>query len=277
MPVSCVRRIPYLTLADQINKPSKLPNDSKSLFPRMMESTRMLIIDHDMTRFHSYELFSHLINDFDNFTQVDYKFLTELVNQPDQQHRVLYYMRNMKDMNPLSAFPKLLGDSDPEDYSKYEDLLNQEFGKLTKTIPTDLSFRLGSFFRDKTVTGYMLRYTKDTSEIDYEEDLKKVYRTDHILDLAMAVAIIQEHRINSIMISSSELMVALIYYLYKAGYTTPINFFVASYRYNYDENGFFKNLDYMNKFQFGLKHEFNLIDPLTSLSSMRKQEEGEQI
>ena len=72
-------------------------------------------------------------------------------------------------------------------------------------------------------------------------------------------------------------MVALIYYLYKAGYTTPINFFVASYRYNYDENGFFKNLDYMNKFQFGLKHEFNLIDPLTSLSSMRKQEEGEQI
>lgn len=240
----------------------------------MMETTRMLIIDHDMTRFHSYELFSYLINDFEYFKQVDYQFLNGLMQRPDQQHRTLYYMRNTPVLSPFDLFS---GTTEKGRLDQYEDALNQNFDNLTKMIPTDLSFRLGSFFRSKTVTGYVLRYKKDVYPIDYEEDLKKVYRSDHILDLAMAVAIIQEHNINSVMICSSELMVALIYYLYEAGYQTPINFFVASYRYNYDEHGFFKNLDYMNKFQFGMKHEFNLIDPFTSLTVMRKEEEDEQI
>ena len=240
----------------------------------MMETTRMLIIDHDMTRFHSYELFSYLINDFEYFKQVDYQFLDGLMQRPDQQHRVLYYMRNTPVLSPFDLFSST---TEKGRLDQYEDALNQNFDNLTKMIPTDLSFRLGSFFRNKTVTGYMLRYKKDVYSIDYEEDLKKVYRSDHILDLAMAVAIIQEHNINSVMICSSELMVALIYYLHEAGYQIPINFFVASYRYNYDEHGFFKNLDYMNKFQFGMKHEFNLIDPFTSLTAMRKEEEDEQI
>lgn len=234
----------------------------------------MLVIDHDMTRFHSYELFSYLINDFEYFKQVDYQFLNGLMRRPDQQHRVLYYMRNAPTLDPFDLFS---GTIKKGDLDHYEDVLNQNFDNLIRMIPTDLSFRLGSFFRNRTVTGYMLRYKKDTYPIDYEEDLKKVYRSDRILDLAMAAAIIREHNINSIMICSSELMIALIYYLYEAGYYAPINFFVASYRYNYDERGFFKNLDYMNKFQFGMKHEFNLIDPFTSLTAMRKEEEDEQI
>lgn len=249
---------------------------TKKHFPTMMSKSRILILDFDMIRYHSFELFTYLLLDENYFRNVaDFNFLKTFVSEAkDLNHKVLYYSRHVQSYNPYDLFK----DDFHVTVNEMENRMNGLFPKLTRTIPTDLANYLGAVFSNKTVEGYLLKYRNDPVTPSYEHLLKKVYTTDHVLDLRMAIEIIRKHQINTIFISSVHVAMQLIGYLMKMKYPERMSFFIATYYYNYDpKTGLMKFLNIMNKVEYLTKYDFNTIDPFTGLNILRKYEKGEQV
>ena len=257
-------------------KKDKIDADyTRSNFPSLMRSTRMLLIDYDLTRYHSFELFSYLLLQKEYFMAVkDKEFLSTFVKQPDLNHKVLYYVRHATEYNPYLLFE----DNYHLTTSEMEDQLNLLFSKLDRLIPTDLDDRLYALFKNNNIDGYLLKYTNDPHIPSYESALNKVYTSDHILDLRMAVEIIKYHRINAVMTSSLRIIMQLIGYLTDQGYPEPLSFFFGTYFYNYDpETKNMKFMGTMNIVEYFKKYEFNIIDTFTELDILRRIEKGEQV
>lgn len=231
-------------------------------FDRMVNTARILIIDHDINRYHSFELYSYLLTKREYFfSSIDTEFLGKFVTQPTLNKRVTYYLSKSEYLNPYKHFKSDTPITDTE----YENRLNEVLPEL-HLIPSDISYRLRPLLYNNTVEGYLLKYSNDSHVSDYEE-LVKVFKTKNILDGAFAISIIQKFNINAIIVSSIELALRIAVKLYELDYKTPMTFYIGIYRYNYDiETHAMKHMSSITGLEYMLKHSFMSIDPFTSLS-----------
>lgn len=240
--------------------------DSHTLFPTMMQATRLLILDYDVTRYHSFDLFRHLLRDEKMFMQCDPAILNLIYKKPiDEQ--ILQYVRHNQNINPYDNF---MSTKNQIKITEFENRLMGHMGNLLVT-PTDVGERLGMVFNRPNISGYILRYKSDPY-IPAEADLIKTYKSDHILDLRMALAIIEHHSINAIMLSSVDLALFLSQKLVSAGRTSPISFMIADYFYNHDpETKLLRNVPYLYQYEQMYKFEYGVYDPYTGLNMQRKE------
>lgn len=241
--------------------------DSHTLFPTMMQATRLLILDYDVTRYHSFDLFRHLLRDRDMFMHCDPELL-KMVQSPDVGKQILHYVRNNPNINPYDNFTLT---KDQIKISEFESRLNNSMDEMLIT-PTDIGVRLGIVFNRPNITGYALRYKTDKYE-PVNISLVKTYLSDHILDLRMALAIIEHHSINAVMLSSVDLALFLSQKLVSAGRTSPMSFMIADYFYNHDpETRLLRNVPYLYQYEQLYKFEYGVFDPYTGLNINRKGE-----
>lgn len=239
------------------------------LYPSMMQGTKLLILDYDVTRYHSFDFFSYLLTIKENFMSCDPRFLCGFLKATTKEEKVLYYMRECPYFNPYDNFTNL---RDKISRSDMEANLNGCLADL-KVTPTDLDERLEVFFQKQSVSGYLLKYTKDPHLPSYSDRLT-VYTSDNILDLRMATAIIEKHNINAVMISSVDLAILLAERMLKYNIQRPVSFIIGAYLYNYDsENRVMRQLNMMNRLEYSQKHEFGIFDPYTGLNFMRKADD----
>ena len=198
---------------------------SLDLFPQMMSSTRMLIIDYDVTRVHSFDIFRMMLLDKDFAVQVDKRFYPILTSH-DYEEQLAYYIQRAYSLNPLDLF---IHTKDKIDIIQYEEqipnLLNNDIIKIS---PTDIMDQFGVCFSKKTITGYLLRYECDKFPIPWIDKVK-VFTSDRILDMRMASAIVQQYQINAVMCSSIECAILLANRLHSIKYNGPITFIVGRY------------------------------------------------
>ena len=239
------------------------PVDSHTLFPQMMQSTRLLVIDYDVFRYTSFDLFRYLLTDRQLFGTCD-PMMRRLVLHQTFPHQVYRYERGCPYFNPYEAF----SDHSGMKLLEYEQALTNHFPSL-KTTPTELCDRFGVVFDRHTITGYILRYSRDRFELPFDT-MVKTYRGNSILDLRMACAIIQKHQINAVMLSSVDLAILLAAKLQDGGITTPITFIIGSYQYNMDYNGMLRLVPEMVAYEQKYKHEFGMYEPFTNLAGIFK-------
>lgn len=244
--------------------------DSNVLWPSMMQKTRLLILDYDVTRYHSFDLFRYLLwSDREMFKQCDPMYIP-FIKETDLSAQIQFYVHNCGNINPFDNFTHMRGNVDRNELERHLQLMFAD--KSAKITPTDISGQYEVVFQRPGISGYLLRYKNESHKPAFYQDVT-VYESEHLLDLRMAFAIIQKHNINAVLVSSADLALILARKLIAAGNTSPISFIIGAYCYNYDpEKRMMRNMGQMDEIELRYKHEFGIFDPFSSLTYKRKFE-----
>lgn len=249
-----------------------------SLFPEMMKKTKLLILDHDVTRYHSFDLLRYQLfrdtqmNGFAHFSSMRPEYHALLNSRQELAEQVRFMQNHVRYFNIYECFSDNMGIVDKTAYTvKIREMLRDPIAKIT---PTDISTRFDVVFNRKTIDGFILQYKDETNHPSCFETMAS-YTTENILDLSDAVVIIQQNMINAVMLCSTELAVRLATRLYTCGYTTPITFIIGRYAYNFicDEksNRLYPSMNReMGELEVNLKHEFGFFDPFSGLTYRAK-------
>lgn len=242
-------------------------NQTLELFPQMLQKTKLLILDYDVTRYHSFDLFRYLLLDREMFMCLKPEFLP-FVRLSSGLDQLWWFIRNNRNINVYDNFSHT---DHAVGLTEYEARL-AEYNSDEKmyTTLTDVGKQFYVICDKKDISIYWLRYSHEDYHITGDDRIK-IYHTKNVMDLRMATALIIKEEINCVMVAYSELMILLIRSLIDNGYTKPISFILANYAYNYDPNiGILRNIPLMNKLEYNYKYEFGLFDPFSGLHEERR-------
>jgi len=245
----------------------KIKPDSRTMFPHMMQTTRLLILDHDVFRYHSFELFRYILRQPGMLKECDPKILSLVLNQQTLSDQIYRYERGCPNLNPYDCFPKYRGTMHTQEYEKR---LVANLPNL-KVIPTDIARKFNVIFDRHTITGHVLRYNDDQFELPFDDAIR-THRSDNILNLNAALELIMTNRINAVMVCSSDLAVILAAKLTQRGITWPMSFIIGSYGYNMGQDGQLRLVAQMFAYEQHYKHEFGMYEPFTGLMLQHKEE-----
>lgn len=254
----------------------KIPEQDE-VFSQMINTARILIVDYDINRFHSFGLYSRLLMDPTFFkTQRDPEFLKRFVKAPQAKDKMIEYIHNSVSYNPFLMSTNNTEENWPMD--GYEDVLGAFLADkdMVPVFETDISKRLNNVLYNDKVEGFLLKYKSDPFVCGYEEDVK-VFTSNHILDGRMAAEIVSRLGANVIFTSLIETAINIAVHSYILGARNPLTFYIANYKYNYDETRTMKYTGSIMGLEYSRKHSFISFDPFTSLSYTvtRNKEEGE--
>ena len=250
-------------MATEKKEPKKNISDSNTLYPLMMRQSKLLVMDYDVTRYHSFDLFRLLLLDKSMFMKIDPNLLP-FVKERDAGKQVFFYSRNAKSLSPYDNFTHT---KDLVNLEKYEERLQTLFTDEQAMITrTDVSDQFDAVFQRSDITGYLLRYKKDPHKPTFIDKVK-TYEVDRMLDLRMAAAIIIKENINAVMLSSVDLAVLLSERLVEFEYMTPVTFIIGLYFYNFNPiTNMLKHVAELTTFEHKLNYEFGVFDPFSSLT-----------
>ena len=247
-----------------------LEQRTQTLFPGMMQSSRILIIDFDVTRFHSFDLLRYKLMDKSWFDRCNIELVKYLAEHNDITEQVLYYKGTCSSPNSLVNFRGI----DPEmPVEEFEAILKEAMTNQTglmHTTPTDMSRSLDAIFQRNDIKGYWLHYSADNHFVSFKDSVKE-FTSDRILDGAMALHIIKQYNINCIVVSSIDMAIMLGTELYTHGYRRPITILFGKYRYNFDDHGTVNHLIRVNALEYSMKYEFGTFEPYTRLIQVIKE------
>lgn len=252
------------------------------LFPDMMKATRLLIIDYDVMRYHSFDLLRYtLFTRKDLFGSLKKEYQKLIIPHQEVAEQVQFMRKNVEELNIFDMFNVDAGvHTSAECAEKFREMFTDKIAKIT---PTDISNRFNIVFNNSNITGYLLRYTGDPN-IPTCYHMLTVYESPNVLDLSTAVKIITKHQINAVMIGPVVSAIELVARLADAGYKQPITVITGNYAYNYrsleGDEGWkvpFYSRE-MTYFSLKYRHEFGFFDPFTGLTYREKviRQEEEQ-
>lgn len=254
-------------MADE--KSTGRPLDSHTLYPDMMKTTKLLVLDYDVTRYHSFDVFRFMLLEKENFMKCKKELYPML--EPGQVFwdKVLFYMEHCPNFNPFDNFEG----ANQLSIHELDDLMNTMLASDRVAVTrTDLDEQFRVVFDKPTVDGFLLQYENDVAP-SFTDTVKR-YTSKKILDLRMVMEIIQKENINAIMLSSVDLAVIIAERLLAMKDDRNISFIIANYWYNYDpETKLMRHIQEMNILEYYRKHEFGIFDPFSSLHYKRKIEQ----
>ena len=253
-------------------------NDPNDLIQRQ---SRILILDYDVTRFHSFDLFRYLLLNKSFFMQVDPIYLDGMIrgHKPIAE-QVDFYRSTCSSLNPFDNFTKYKGSVKPAQLDSYMNAMFQN--KNSVMTETELGNSLYTLLCANGIQAFWVHYRNDLHKAGFmdathisDDVVDEMFKPDEISDYII------RHAINSMIIGSVELAVIVSYRLIYKKYTTPMTIMICSYNYNYTsfelKGQSFKVLKHgedilglQNKYQY----EFGTIDPYTGISRNKRLLEG---
>lgn len=241
-------------------------------FPLMMQATRILIVDHDITRYHSFDLLRYtLFTRGDLFISTKSEYLPLLDGKTEITEQVSFMQHKVDKFNIYKMFDNDAGVETMKTYTdKMREMILSEHAKIT---PTDISRRFDIVFERSDITGYLLQYTGEKHRPGFYNNVT-VYEVENPLDPSVIIELIKTHHINAIMISSSEFVVRLIERLIAENLTYPITFIMGRYAYNFSMKDGVMEYPLFNR-ELGIaetrfKHEFGFFDPFGGINYQRR-------
>lgn len=241
---------------------------------RATRITNLLIIDYDVTRYHSFDMLRYLLMDREFFMALDPSYSAILDPKLTLAEQVDFVRHKVDKFNPYDLFTI---DSGVKTVTDYESKLNAAFANSgMMTTPTGLHNNLSILLDRSDITGYIVRYKNDPHKPEYIDSMT-VFESDNIMNIDYLTAIIQQYHINAIMIANIEMAIKICISLVNQGYREPITFMIARYAYNLEEVGFMssgpKYISEMNILEYSIKHEFGFYDPYSALTYQNKVNE----
>ena len=246
--------------------------------PDMMKPTRLLIVDHNVCRYHSFDLIMWVLHglaanrDMERFAALKPMF-HNLIN-PDLtfEDRIIHLKKYARSVNPADCFePSAFTNGEFTD-DNYEDALARMMGSGDAWVTsTDMALRLDPLFDRRDFSGYILRYPNDSNRPIYYDKLT-VFEHCHVRDVDTICRIVIHNRINAIMLDSVERAIAISYLLKSAVYQEHITFMIAHYGYNFITNDagepvMQKFNEVLGELEIACHHEYGYFDPFTSISN----------
>ena len=253
------------------------PNLFQTLAPDMMKKTRLLVVNHDTLRYHSFDMLRHQLyldvkeKDFEHFSSLKetfrpfWKVEKYVGDQVDLLRSECYHL------NVFECFQKSLSVDTLQKYN--ERILQMVQSGESHITPTDLGIRLGIVFDRKDVTGFVLQHKGEKYKPEWYHKVT-VYETDDILDPngETIVDLIEQQNINAVFLPDVESIIRTVNHMVNRGRTEHITFIHANYAYNYElKNGMRlrKYGELLDLIERTYRHEMGVFDPFTGISTMK--------
>ena len=265
------------------------PNDFKYLFqslsPGVLQATKLLIVDHDVCMYHSYDLMTWYItdyvlrNDLKGLASLDekYQYLIDY-NAHDFKHRVRFMQTRFPYLDPWEAFEHRTA---PRDVHQLSDAIHLMFkANWFPRTTTDVALGLGNIFNRKDIDGFVIRYTGDTAFTPRWYNNVGLYEAKELLDTKMIADFIIQTGINAVMVCSIDLAVLICQEIESRKEKTnwPITFMIGRYAHNfvpgkYSGMGVERLGAFMNYYELKYRYEFGYFEPFSGLVNMPEEEE----
>ena len=250
-------------------------------YPQIMKKTKLLILNHDVVRYHSFDLLRYQLfrdtqtRQFQHFSSILPEYRLFLHAKADIAEQVKFMQKQVKYFNVYECFSDSMGIDNVVAYTeKIQEMFQAPYGNYTRT---DIASTFQIVFDRNDIEGYLLQYTNETCRPNWH-NLVTVYEDPFLLNLDAATDIIVENNINAVMLCSSELALRLAYRLIERGYHNPMTILIGRYGYNFlFDNAGNWTLPIFNA-QLGLleinyHYEIGYFDPYTGLTRQNKYAE----
>lgn len=248
----------------------------------MMKKTKLLILNHDVVRYHSFDLLRYQLfrdtqtGQFEHFASILPEYQLFLHAKTDVAEQVKFMQKHVKCFNVYECFSDPMGITNVAAYTeKIHEMLQAPYGNYTRT---DIASTFQIVFERKDIEGYVLQYTHETCKPNWYHDFVTVYEDPFLLNLDAATDIIVENNINAVMLCSSELALRLASRLIDRGYHSSMTFLIGRYGYNFqfDDAGTW-TLPIFNAelglLEINYHYEIGYFDPYTGLTRQNKYAE----
>lgn len=262
----------------------KDPKFPASLFqttaPDMMRPSRMLIIDHDVCTYTSFDLMCHILakdaytNDIEHLGSLRKEYRTLYRMEIPLERRIHFMQTKVPNFDPRALFET--------DYDRslesYEALVREMLHRnaVPRTV-TDVGSRFGIVFMNRQISGYLLRYKGDPYRNSWDNQVT-VYEADSLLDAETAMQIILKHRINAVMVGSVSVAVNLAKKIIERRPkedTGVVTFIIGRYGYNYFTPGkwpIMKHIDMLEALEVNHNMEIGNFEPFRGLYKFTEEE-----
>lgn len=258
-------------------------NVQPTLDPNLLaqQVTRLLIVDYDVCRYHSFDLFRYSLLNWDMFQSLRPEYLNMLRLYREIADQVDCYRSTCVSINPFDNF-----DIDhPEGHRFLEQKLCEMFkDEQSKVTPTDVGSRFDIVFNAQKMVGFLMRYKDDPYQSEFElSNLVTVFNEQSVLDPNRVAELIITNNINAVMISSVDMAILVAGRLVNSGYKSPMTFILGTYHYNYEPvlsgevtMATMKHAREMYILETELRYEFGVFDPYSGLSYRNKITQNEE-
>lgn len=237
--------------------------------------TKLMILDFNVMRYHSFDLFRYLLLDHEYFIHIDPSMVPMVKDQLPIAELIDFYRNNSLTLNPFDQFTHTA-----DRISAVElDYHTRRMCADSKAIITEtqLGYNLYPVICANSVDTTYVHYRDDpfTPEfVNYSN--VKVIGVDQIFHPPGIAKYIMENTINAIMIGSVDLAILIAKELIVNQYHEPITIMVCNYRYNFQDqpipmldNKTIRVMNHSAEIVYltdRYQYEFCAIDPYTGLS-----------
>lgn len=198
------------------------------------KTDKLLIIDHNMLRFHQYDLMESMLYHKPFFNRLKDEYKSYLTLSANKQ---VEFLKNVNSERFVTSF--FLGSNNtPEEYSE---ILNGIINYSGKYTLMDIYYGLISLSNMSLVNITILQYSGDVLyDTDINNKTVDIIKSENILDISFIKDIIRKKDIHTVLCDSIDMALEI------SNGLRDISFIIPDYRYNVDDyNGIkaFKSLD----------------------------------
>ena len=256
-----------------------------------LDPVRLLMIDYDVTRFHSFDFFRWALLNRELFYSVIPPMDQFAVSCQTIADQVNFYRLHVESFNPLDNF-KQYRNADGNDHPfLVENLRTMMAHPRAKITPTDLEYRFDIVMDNKMVNGTLLQFTDDPHLPEFVHHCKiECEKWDDILDLNRLAEFTMDRGYNAVMCGAVDILAPYLVRLMAKGYQKRMTILYGKYAYNYDWHvlgekrvRMMKQTSLFGRMEVSFRHSFASFDPFTGLTyneamirrAARLEQEGE--
>lgn len=228
-------------------------NPTLEYYPEMLRSEKLLVVDHNILRFHTFDLLQRLLLEKDHFIRMlkAWPQLETFVRAQSQQERLKWAYLNLSP----DACKAIFGDTE-----QYHALLKQYISdeKMLDT-PTALTYGIADVFASPYVSGTILRQKGDKRPDKDLKDTFDIHWATNIGDMNLLADFILSNGYTAVIIDTSQKAATLSYK------TNEVVYMIPTYRFNFSEDGKFLGMTHFtltelqNKNSYGVFHPYRFV------------------
>ena len=259
------------------SKPKKEPqhydgpeNPTLAYFPQMLQTSVILIVDHNITRFHMYDLFKRILLEKDEFIRI-------LKKRPEVED---FIMLKGDTLGKLRwAYTMFTPDFVSDVFGTrehYIDLLRKYLpDERMQCTPTALTNGIENIFGNRHICGAILRQIGDKRPNEEDGSFSsapnfKTFLTNNIIDAKSLIEFVNKNGFNAVMVDSVQLAATMSYE------TTGVTYLISTYRFNFDNEGTLMGKEHLTLAELNNKNEYGIFNPFNFTVPSKHDEKEEE-
>lgn len=230
-------------------------NPTQEFYPQMLQVGSVLIIDHNITRYHTYDLFKVMLLDKQHFVRI-------LKKRPEVEEFIRMKNDTMAKLRwAYTSFTPSFMQDVFGDQNNYKKLFNQYLSnEHIQCTPTVMTAGIDTIFENRNICGAYLRQKGDKRPSFDNGDFKSprhfaMYLTPDIFDVESLINFVNANSFNAVMVDSIQVAATMAYQ------TKGVTYIIGTYRWNFDEAGEFMGKEHLNLTELSNKNEFGVFYP----------------